>query len=209
MDNKLIIITAKNVDVKVVNRLLLSLRNWEYGDESIWDDSHILRSIDNVPPNGVMEHGRPPADIPPLQEFSPTEFHGKSFEEVEEMMLSKNKAGAGTSLFMVLDNKGLQDETIIVAERAIKISEADVNIKDLYLDGYNKVRVPWFESHSIWSNLIIGNMGFAEFCVEDQEIESDFFGWYTWKHMDSADHFTPYIKKRDTVLRELHKLDLA
>lgn len=197
MDNKLIIITAKNIDVKTVNKLLLTLRNWEFLSDPLWDDCQILRSS-KFTSTDAQE------DVPPIQEFSGTEFQGKSIQEIEDLMMSKNNAGLRTSLFLILDDKGVQDETIIVAERVIN----PANGEPLHLDVFDKARVPWIETHSMWCNLSIGNMPFQSFVVEDPQADGE-RRWFTYRNMMGEDHYREFIERRNVVLRELRKLDLA
>lgn len=200
--NKLIVVTAEEADLKIINRLLLNLRDWEFGDEEIWDHCTILRTLNDVT-NESHE-----TDKPPLQEFPNIEFRGKSVQEVESLMLTKSKEGVhAASLFLILDSEGVEQGTIIIAERAINSSEdAMDDDRNLYLDRYNKVRVPWIEAHSMWCNLDISNMGFEEYCQDDDPTGD---GWFTYKSIMGAEHYEEFNKRRDTVLRELAKLDLA
>lgn len=200
MSNKLIIITADQIDIKIINKLILTLRDWEFGEESHWDNCTILRTTEDIM---SKEHE---TDKPPLQELPTIEFRGKSVQEVETLLLTKHKEGAiDAPLFLILDDEGVEKETIIVAQRAINMSEeADA---PLYLDRIDKVRVPWIEADSMWGNLDIGNLGFEEFCVEDEAVDDD--GWFKYRGIMGEQYYEKFVGKRDGMLRELARLDLA
>lgn len=203
--NKLIVVTAEEADLKIINRLLLNLRDWEFADDDdddTWDHCTILRTLGDI-----MKESHE-TDKPPIHELPNIEYRGQSIQEVESLMLAKAKEGEhAATLLLILDSEGIDQGTIIIAERAINSSE-DVMDDDqsLYLNRYNKVRVPWMEAHSMWCNLDISNMGFEEYC-EDDESASD--GWFTYKSIMSEEHYEEFNKRRDAVLRELAKLDLA
>lgn len=141
---------------------------------------------------------------PPVQEFSATEFQGKSVQDVEGIVLSKHKAGARTSLFLILDDNGVRDETIIVAKRAINPVEG----QELYLDVFNRARVPWIETHSMWCNLSIANMDFEDFVIESPRADGK-RRWFAYQKMMGEDHYIEFIDRRDVVLGELRNLDLT
>lgn len=196
--NKLIIITAEDADLKTINKLILTLRDWEFGDEEIWDHCKIIRTTKDITADSQE------IDVPPLQEAPALEFRGKTVDEMENLMLAKAKEGSQTSLFLLLDSQGIEQETIIVAHRAINPEE---DSDSLYLDEYDKVRVPWIEAHTMWCNLDIANMNFEEYCEEVDDRPRD--GWYNYKSIMGENHHDEFIQRRDKVLRELAKLDLA
>lgn len=200
---KLVVITAEEADLKVINRLILNLRDWEYGDDDTWDHCTILRTLDDVKDEAQE------IDKPPIQELPSIGFRGKSVQEVESLMVARNKEGVdAASLFLILDSEGVEQGTIIVAERAVDTSDETMDEDEiLYLDRYNKVRVPWIEAHSMWCNLDIANMDFESYCDEDEESTSD--GWFTYQSVMGEEHYEEINKRRDTVLGELAKLDLA
>ncbi|KAI1879207.1 hypothetical protein JX265_002161 [Neoarthrinium moseri] len=201
-----IVITTKGVDAKLINRLLLYVRDWEFGFEGSWDRQRILRTRDEVFAADL------PVDIPPVHDVGDgraaasesfeNQWEGLSIEEVEKYMLSHDEGGDNTSLILVLDDKGRHDQTLIVAMRAYNPDE-----DTLYLPEYDKVRVPWQEVHSMWTNLDMANMNFDEFC--DEEIGADGNRWWTYKPTFDEDHYAGVAEKRDPAIKELEKLDMA
>lgn len=198
MSSQRIIVTAKDIDTKLINRALLTLRDWEFGEEPLWDTWKIVRTKEAATQLPDMRD----VDKPPFQDFQQTEWQGVSIEEVEEFMLRKGKEGGQTSLFAVLDDKGVQDETIIIVKRRIN-PDAE---KFLWLDEYQKTRLPWIEAHSMFCNLDLANMDFEDF-VDEESRNSQ--GWYTYTPIEPAEHYAEYLSKRDEVVKELKKLDLA
>lgn len=192
-----IIVTATGVDNKILNRLLLHVRDWEFGEEDEWDRQRILRTRDEATAKDLEE------DVPPLPAGGlENQWEGLSMEEVEKIMRLKDNKSGRTSLFMVLDDQGVRDETLVVVQRAIDWESEDT----LYLDDYNKVRVPWQEVHSMWCNLDIANMSFEEFCLEEDPPEDH---WWTYKSIEEEGHYDEYTEERDATIKELEKLGQA
>ncbi|KAK9420705.1 hypothetical protein SUNI508_00796 [Seiridium unicorne] len=191
-----LIITAKGADAKLINRLLLHVRDWEFGHEDSWDMHRILRTKDEA------SAGELPLDAPPVIESLENQWEGLSLEEVEKLMLLKDDGKGSTSLFLVLDDNGRQDQTLIVAHRALNL-DGDT----FWLPEYNKVRVPWQEVHGMWVNLDIANMDFEAFC--DDEIGAGENRWWAYRPVVGEDHYVEFAKKRDSAIKELEKLDLA
>lgn len=190
---KYLIITAE-IDVKILNKLILTLRDWEFGEDDTWDDCTILQTVED------LRTGKMDIERPPVQKMPKIDFCGDSLEAIEDLLLSQGEKDC--HLFLILDQQGVEEETIMVAERAIDIREEVQSL--IYLDLYNKVRVPWAEAHVMWCNLEIGNMGFHEYVEEDEVVEG---GMYTYQLSFKPDE--KVIEKRDAMLRELAKLDLA
>ncbi|KAK6212667.1 hypothetical protein LQW54_005089 [Pestalotiopsis sp. IQ-011] len=192
-----IIVTAKGADTKVLNRLLLHVRDWEFGEEDEWDRQRLLRTRDEATAKDLEE------DVPPLPAGGlENQWEGLSMEEVEKIMRLKDNKSGRTSLFMVLDDQGVRDETLVVVQRAIDWESED----SPYLDDYNKVRVPWQEVHSMWCNLDIANMSFEEFCLGEDPPE-DY--WWTYKPIEEKGHYDEYTEERDATIKELEKLGQA
>lgn len=205
MGGGIVIITATGADTKLVNRLLLTLRDWEFGNEDIWDHWRILRKKDDVPlphDNGLVDKDN--VDKPPIESFSPNEWEGMTMEEIEQLMVLKDGEGGNVPhLFVVLDEKGVQDETTIVVQKRLNADENG----PLFLDRYNKVRVPWIQTHIMWCNLDIANMGFEEYCNDERG--RDHGGWFVYQPIEPSGHYAEFLSRRDGVLNELKKLDLA
>lgn len=203
MESHRVIITAQGVDIKLINRLLLTLRDWEFGDEPHWDQSKILCTKEDA----CREAGQDGRDEPPLQEFQQNQWQGVSLREIEQFMLQNpREKDTGQRLFTVLDDQGVQDETVIIARRRINSDFREQPQASLYLDEYQKTRVPWIEAHSMLCNLELANMDFEDFVDDDS---GDGEGWWIYRPIESAEHYTKYLSRRNAVLKELTKLDLA
>jgi hypothetical protein len=66
----------------------------------------------------------------------------------------------------------------------------------------------------MWCNLDIANMGFDDFCTENDLLDSTQSGaprrWWTYDNdMMGGDHYDPYRAKAEQAIKELRKLDLA
>ncbi|GJC81369.1 hypothetical protein ColLi_04207 [Colletotrichum liriopes] len=193
-------ITAKNADVKLVNRLLLTLRDWEFGEEPSWDNFA----------------------LPPLQEFSQNEWEGATIEEIETVILATDREKESAHgkvngpnnllLFLVLDDQGVTDRTVILFERAIGDADGgDAEAID-FPARFNKLRTPWTNAYTDWCNLDIANIGFSEMCDYDgaDKGKSETDGVW-WTYMNAVGEITSdeNKKKRDAVIKELGSLGLA
>ncbi|KAL1595796.1 hypothetical protein SLS60_009485 [Paraconiothyrium brasiliense] len=207
----IIIVTAQNADAALINRLLLYVRDWEFSGDSIDDaDSFAILSTQQelLRVRGDSNEG---ITRPPIQEFPENEWEGLTIEEVEKIMLDNDSEKNGsTSLFLVLDDEGAEEGTILVAHRASNDPEED---KFEYVNDFNKVRVPWECVYGMWCNLDIANMGFDEFCNEDDILDSTKNGeprrWWTYKNFMGEEHYVPFKAKAEEAIKELGKLDLA
>ncbi|KAK6064528.1 hypothetical protein SCUP515_11716 [Seiridium cupressi] len=172
----------KGADAKLINRLLLHVRDWEFGDEDSWDVHRILRTKDEA------SAGELPVDAPLVIESLENQWEGLCLEEVEKLMLLKMM--------------GKEAQTLIVGHRAIN-PDRDT----LWLPEYNKVRVPWQEVHGMWVNLDVANMDFEAFC--NDEIGAGENRWWAYRPIVGEDHYVEFAEKRDSAIKELEKLDLA
>lgn len=188
MSSPLFVITT-TVDCKLINRLLLHLRDWEYGEDPTWDNftlitTAILPEADN-------------ASIPPITEsdLANNIWANQTISDIESFMLNKPYA-----IFLVLDEQGAKDGTIILLE----LADSDEN--EGKPKKFNKVRVPWERAYIMYCNLEIANMGFDEF-VEEQE--GDEVEW--WKYKDDQDDELPeeIKEKRHNAITELEQKGMA
>lgn len=166
----LLFVTAASADVKVINRLLLHLHDWEFGS----GDRFILvldKSADTMAESGQLDQRKhPPETKPPLQSVS-NDWAGTDIEDVEAYvneLRARDMKHANPSLFVLLDEQGISDKTCVVAQIVFD-QDADVDAgEEFRLDVYNKVRVPWDQTYIVWCNLDIGNAGFEEYTEEGQ-----------------------------------------
>ncbi len=181
----ILFVTAPGADYKVINRLLLHLRDWEYGEEETWDGFHVVSKKDPELFRSLIASENVEPTEPPCLEDVSNEWHNSTLEEIEAFVFAlnepsdTNEAHLGeTSVFLLLDEKGLQDKTCIVGERRYD-DETDERT-----DFFNKVRVPWEECQVMWANLNIANMNFDDFC--DDEVGEDENHWYTWDDSETG-----------------------
>ncbi|KAK2005012.1 hypothetical protein LX36DRAFT_649276 [Colletotrichum falcatum] len=213
-------ITAENADVKLVNRLLLTLRNWEIGDPH-WDNFVLVTSKAEILPTD-MEPTQPP-----LQDFTRNEWKGAAIEDIESVVLrmdrekqsahgkangpsssSSSSFDSNLSLFLVLDDQGATDGTVALFQRAIDFDAEPVT----FPERFNKFRTPWTNAYMDWCNLDISHIELEEMCDLDGadagKSEADGV-WWTYKNDTGELTFEEDRKKRDAVIKELAALGLA
>ncbi|KAK1590630.1 uncharacterized protein LY79DRAFT_669836 [Colletotrichum navitas] len=206
-------ITAENADVKLVNRLLLTLRNWECGVDSDWDTFVLVTAKTNTLPTD-MEPTQPP-----LPEFRRNEWKGAAIKDIETVVLATDRekqAAHGEAnwpsnnldLFLVLDDQGAADGTIALFQRAIDDDAEPI----AYPERFNKFRTPWTNAYLDWCNLDISNIGFLEMCdwdgADKGKNEADGV-WWTYSNTVGELTSEEDRKKRDAVIKELAGLGLA
>lgn len=215
MSTGLLFVTAPNADFKAINRFLLHIRDWEYGDASSWDSFHLL--ISKSDPDFEMfkdsrRHQLPsttPGDIP-AESFT-NEWAGASIQDIESYVLSADNTGVdgnGISLFLILDDQGIRDKTCIVAEAYTEWDD-DANPprripkedREQQYD-FNKFRAPWSETHSVWANLNIANMDFGDFADEDEGADDE--GWWTFQGV-GEDLSEENRQKKEEALRRFEE----
>ena len=157
-----------------MNRFLLHLRDIEYGSDDRFHLATTKNAFDLEKPQGESSVQE---TVPPVQPDFYNGFKGLPLEEIEAFTLDLNKnsenEGVNSSLFVLLDEQGVQDKTCIVAQRHFNSDdeseeESNEESRELYADHFDKVRVPWAEVYSMWCNLDIANMDFQDFCDEDE-----------------------------------------
>ncbi|KAJ4344529.1 uncharacterized protein N0V89_012272 [Didymosphaeria variabile] len=208
----IIIVTAQDADAALINRLLLYVRDWEFSGGDIDDADRFTVLSTQQELLKVREDGNEGITRPPIQEFSENEWEGLTVEEVEKIMIDNDTEKNGcTSLFLLLDDEGAEKKTILVVNRAGNDPEDDAKFD--YVDEFHKVRVPWECVYSMWCNLDIANMGFDEFCKEEDLLDSTKKGdprrWWTYNNFMGEEHYKPFKGKAEEAIKELGKLDLA
>lgn len=193
-----LIITAAGVDFKFVNRLLLYLRDWEYGEEGSNDNFTLCLSKKK---HIEIDKDLPPT-VPPVKSIARNEFENMPLNTLESYMLGLKDDSAHNHLFLVLDDKGVRDQTIIIMERAIDDESEECD----YLDEYNKARVPWDEAYLMWCNLSISNMGFEDFCDDDKGKSED--DWWTYDSPGGGEE-EGNAEQREPVIQKLKRQGLA
>jgi hypothetical protein len=186
-------VNVASADIKVVNELLVYLRD---GEDGLGDTFHLQTS--NTIEESVKNSGAPvpiPVSVPGTNtaEIFHNAWAGASIEEVEtfatQELDSTASPQAHVSFFLVLDEQGVEDHTVLcVAKDEPEDSDDEDNndssdqfgeagrqkdsqpaspykkaIGDAIMR-YNKVRMPWYAAYSFCANLGESNMGFEEFC---------------------------------------------
>ncbi|KXH52715.1 hypothetical protein CSIM01_11513 [Colletotrichum simmondsii] len=207
-----VFVTAKNADIKLINRFLLTIRDWEYGEDDTWDCFSLVTSKSEPLPLDAE------STKPPLQELPPNEWEGCSLEEVEAAVLARGKEEDSAygkqqgpnnlSLFLVLDDKSVEDRTVILCQRAIDWDAEPLT----YPEGFNKFRTPWTSAYLDWCNLDISNVGWSEMCdwedADEGKNERDGVWWTYGNHVEELTS-EENRKKRDAVIKELEGLGQA
>jgi hypothetical protein len=168
----LLFITAPAADHKVINRLVLHLRDWQNGEDPEWDVFHVVSRKDPELYKSLTTSGDVNPTQPPCQEDLSNEWQNSTLEEVEAFVLSLKDGHINTSIYVLLDEKGLEDKTCIVGERRFDDETEE------QMDVFNKARVPWEEVTSMFVNLDIANVDFEDFCNEENGDDED--NWFTW-----------------------------
>lgn len=194
------------VDHKLVNRLLLHLRDWEYGEDPTWDCFKIITSESFAGADGESVT-KPPITVADL---SNNIWASKSISDVEAFVINeRNKADEGNdynlTTFTILDEQSVKDGTIIVLHSPYDGDEDKVEEK------FYKVRVPWDKAYLMWCNLDIGNMDFEDFVEDTDESEDD---WWTYNDISDgseaeADGARVVKEKRDMAIAELTAKEMA
>lgn len=192
MSTGLLVVTAPNADFKVVNRLLLYLRDWGFGEPDTWDQFHLVASKTDPEFDKFKDVERnrlsatKPGDLT-AENFN-NEWAGASVQEIERYVLEADSTGIDgneISLFLILDEQGVRDHTCIIAEAYDEWDdEADPPKKIPKEDreakyDFNKYRAPWDETQIVYVNLNIANQGFEDFADEDEGADEE--GWWTFQ----------------------------
>ena len=157
---------------------MLHLRNWEFGVERTWDDFHLVPTKAANKFKTSLNSGDVHATTPPCPEDASNEWQNSALDEVESFVLTidndyeSDGRTVNTSIYILLDSKGLEDETCIVGERRFDDETGE------HVNAFNKVRVPWDDVHIMWANLEIANVGFEEYCDQIQGCDEEF--WWRW-----------------------------
>lgn len=188
-----------SADQKLINRLLLHLRDWEYGEEPTWDSFRLIKSKNIPETEEACVTTTPPISA---SDLSNNVWTGRSIPDIESFMLDERKkqVGLNTSTFVVLDDQGVKDGTIILFD-SLDSGDEEMEVK------FKKVRVPWEKAYIMWCNLDIANMDFEDF-VDDEDCDES--GWRTYKDWDEgqeADDANVIKEKRNNAIAELEKLD--
>lgn len=186
-----IIVTAKNVGHKLLNRLHCHLQASIIFCEQ--DDWRILTSKDISLFEGFSKGNDGEPDIFPLTEFSNNEWAGASIAEVERF--AHNDGTWDLPGFLILDDRGVQEETIVLADNWL--DQVDWNspnqpeyyrdpdsgdlkkwapappgfteyadVSKRYKDLFCKVRLPWIQALDAYQPVVQLNKGLTSWAIE-------------------------------------------
>lgn len=190
-------VISSSADHKLINRVLLHLRDWEYGEEPTWDNFQLITTSTLPQGDGTLY------TTPSLtgSALSNNEWKEKSISDIETFMLSEGnkKIGLNLNTFIVLDDQGVEDGTVVLLDRLYDDEEEKLS------ERFNKVRVPWAKAYIIWCNLDIANMNFEDFVEEEDDDQP---GWWTYM-VDEVEEDESVKEKRQNAIEELEQKDLA
>lgn len=211
MKTSLLFVTAPDANFKTINRFLVYARDWENGGTNPGDSFHVILSKNDPEADKFRDtisnqlSQTKPGDV--AAEGFHNEWAGASVKDIEKYVLDAGDTGndgSSISLFLILDEEGIQDSTCIIAEehtewdydKMQRIAKDKMEAKH----DFNKVRVPWHETQTMWCNLDIGNMDWEDFVDEDKGPDEE--GWWTfageWVVLDEE-----HAERRGKELRRL------
>ena len=197
----LLFVTAPEADHKLINRILLYLKDWEYesGDRFKLVTSKSIEALRGEPYETPPANGMKPTSAP-VEPGLVNEWTGASIADVEAFCLDLDKSdikGLNTHLFVALDAGGLGDKTCVLAERVIDWDADPLE----YPEEFNKARVPWYQMYLSWANLDISNVGWDEMMESDEPNED---GWWEFNSDDSGEYLSEEKKRlRDEEISRL------
>lgn len=100
----------------------------------------------------------------------PSDFAGKSIDDTRDFMVSHEsqllKIEALASLWLILDQEGLENMTALLVER---VFDGSIGERGEHTNKWMGVRLKCEEAWIMEANLSVGNMGFEEFCDVDDD----------------------------------------
>lgn len=212
MSTGLLFVTAPEADHKVINRLLLHLKDWEYdsGDRfrlvTSKSPDHLAQASPGAQKGDAETGSTEPAaraTSAPVEPGLANEWASASLEDVENFCIALEKSGGAVKtlnshLFVVLDTEGLQDQTCVLAERVINWEADPIE----YLEEFNKARTPWYETYLAWCNLDISNINWDE--MMDEEVAGKKGRWWVHHDEDSGEYLSDEkMEQRDAEIEKL------
>jgi len=184
MSTGLIFVTAPEADYKLINLMLLQIRDWEYGAH---DRFKIVTTKNAYDLESDSAETSPPLSSSSLDNA----WAGAALEDVEGFCLDlardveNLKRNLDASLYVVVDSAGAQAHSCILGRRAHSYDEEEDVVSSL--DRFDKMRVPWEKLYVPWCNLDIANMDFEDFTLEADDGGEGEDGWFTFKAVMEGD----------------------
>ncbi|ROV87903.1 hypothetical protein VMCG_10277 [Cytospora schulzeri] len=166
----LLFVTAPRADHKLINRILVYLKDWEYesGDRFKLVTSKSVQALGEEPYKDGSSAIMKPTSAPVAPDLA-NEWAGASIADVEAFCVDLDKSGIkglNKHLFVALDADGAgEDKNCVLAERVIDCDAEPIQYPELF----NKARVPWYQTYLTWTNLDISNIGWDEMMSEDAD----------------------------------------
>jgi len=204
----LLFVIAPEADHKIINQLLLYIRDWEYG---ALDSFRLVNTKNAYDLEGFADGDRTialEATAPPVPVDFENAWAGASLKDVEDYCLDLDRGdfedGGKAHLFVVVDSQGVQDKTCIIGERMMDYENEPIT----FPERFKKLRLPWDETYLTWCNLNIANMNFEEFTEEaDVEYEDTLTRqWWTYHSVGNGPELSKENRRRrDAEIAELRE----
>ncbi|KAK8082351.1 GroES-like protein [Apiospora saccharicola] len=155
-----LLITAPSADTKAMNRAIVHLHSYPGYFPSL--KLVLSDQLEDLKTLGFSEGAESPFTKPDIRPPTSNAWAGASLSTIETNALDR-------TLYLVIDDEGLQDQTRIVAERITSFEEKPSGECEAHrsgVHGYDRVRMPWSRATSMFNNLAIANIGFEDF-IED------------------------------------------
>ncbi|KAF1980410.1 hypothetical protein BU23DRAFT_8040 [Bimuria novae-zelandiae CBS 107.79] len=189
----LLFVNSSEADYKVINRFLLDASTPDAGPGADYTWHVALQR------NPTFFADEPETTQPGSDGLDGIDFDnpwaGASISEIEAFAFQAQIC-VRSGLILILDDKGVEDEIVIVAERAVvyEDGEGTVEERQRVLDEFKKVRVPRLDVVNVAMNLWVANMGFEEFTTSFSE-GTFRGGWYEYR-AESMSRETKRAEKR-------------
>ena len=190
-------VISSSADHRIVNALLLHIRDWEYGmgDSFALITTSTTNSATDIKPTS-----------PPLHSFTNNTWANRSIEAIESFHLALKHS----NLYVVLDEEGIESQTCILGHQAMVQDPETRTWKRT--ERFQKSRVPWDELYMTWCNIDVANMDFEDF-VRERDTEGGGRGGDENEWFEYVNHSAEWkdLSEANTKLRdaELERLRVA
>ncbi|EED12331.1 conserved hypothetical protein [Talaromyces stipitatus ATCC 10500] len=169
-----VFLTAPEVNIKALNKALLLLQDFQFAEEIPCSNWFLMTSKDM--PTGKLQPTTPPHDPDGLFK---NEFAGMSMDEINDFLWDNTerfeKAGLTCYTWLIIDVKGLETDTSLVAQRVFEYDE-DTETGS-HVKSFRAARLPYERVWDMYCNLDVANMDFEDWVDESGGIQED----GTWK----------------------------
>ncbi|KAJ7141584.1 hypothetical protein C8R46DRAFT_1013442 [Mycena filopes] len=200
--NLAVFVTAPKCPTKALNRAMLLIQDFEFGDYPK-DNRWTLLTSKEAPSEAPPATALPVADISAANAFAGCSLAEiNTFIRANEEFMRKMDVSAGD--WLVIDQKGLETSTCLVCEQVYD-PDADEAGENGMTGAFRACRLPYERAWSMSVNLEIANMDFEDFVDEDAGEQED--GSWKWMSFDAEsgddDGDDEVEVKRAKALKEL------